>query len=60
MASAQAKFKQIDVTRVLKGARAAGCDDVRIEIAADGGLTVITGKAAALPTSKNSFDELLR
>ena len=59
MASERAKFRQIDVTRALKGARAAGFDDVRIEIA-EGSFTLITGKAALVPVERNSFDELLR
>lgn len=59
MASERAKFKQIDVTRALKGARAAGYDDVRIDIV-DGRFTLIAGKAATVPSERNSFDVLLR
>jgi hypothetical protein len=60
MANGRAKFRQVDVTRALKGAAAAGYDDARVEITPEGCVVVIVGKAAAAPAHRNSFDELLR
>jgi len=43
------KFRQTDLTRALKGARAAGVEIVRFEIDHDGRIIVV----AALPTDEN-------
>ena len=37
-------FKQRDLTRALKGAKAAGIDVARIKIAKDGSIEIDTGK----------------
>lgn len=48
--TAPARFKQSDINRAMRGARAAGFTDVRIEIATDGKLVVHGSvKATDLP-----------
>lgn len=37
-------FKQLDVTRALRGAKAAGMDITQIEIGKDGKIVLFTGK----------------
>jgi hypothetical protein len=44
MPSGSCTFRQIDVTRALKGARKAGVDVARVEIDRDGKITVVAGK----------------
>lgn len=48
-------FLQVDIERALKGAKAAGATDVRIELEPTGKLVLVTGAAARLQTG-NSFD----
>ena len=56
MSARAARFKEIDVVRVLKAANKAGIRDVRVEIENDGRLVVIAGAAALQPARKNTFD----
>jgi hypothetical protein len=49
MSPRPAKFRQIDVTRALRAAKAAGLEISKVEINADGGI-VITNLVGYLPT----------
>ncbi len=49
MSRRPSKFRQTDLTRALKGARAAGVEIARVEIDNDGRIVVV----AALPTDGN-------
>lgn len=49
MARGTATFTQSDVTRAVKGAKAAGVDVARIKIAKDGTIEIDTGKPADEP-----------
>jgi hypothetical protein len=51
-------FKQIDVTKALKGAVAAGVDVKRVEIDREGKIVIVAGRpeAAASTTSDNEWD----
>lgn len=51
-------FRQIDVERMIKAAKAAGASDVRVEIEPTGKLVLVTG-AAARAQNGNSFDGLM-
>jgi hypothetical protein len=42
-------FKQTDLTRALKGARAAGMEIARVEIESDGRIVVVPGMPEAEP-----------
>lgn len=53
------RFRQMDVTRALRGARAAGYDDVRVVLGPDGTMSILTGKLAE-NGARNSFDELMQ
>lgn len=44
--TAPARIRQADLTRALKAAKAAGFDDVRVDITPTGRLSVLTGKLA--------------
>jgi hypothetical protein len=46
MARAPSTFRQADVTRAIRAARAGGVDIGRIEIATDGRIVIIAGTAA--------------
>jgi hypothetical protein len=48
-------FKQIDVTRALKGAKAAGMDVAKVEIDKDGRIVVIIGE----PDARNDAKEII-
>lgn len=50
-------FKQIDVTRAIKGAIAAGFDPGEFRIAPDGTIQVL--RADAAPISGNRIDQIL-
>jgi hypothetical protein len=53
-------FRQRDLVRALKGARAAGIEVVRVEIDKAGKIVLVTGKSSAdLPSSVNPWDEVL-
>jgi hypothetical protein len=43
-------FRQIDLTRAIKGARDAGVNVARAQIAADGAITIIIGESGDVNT----------
>lgn len=45
MARGKLTFRQSDLTRALKAARAAGVEVARVEVDATGKITIVTGKA---------------
>jgi hypothetical protein len=51
-------FRQTDVTRAIKGARAAGIDVARIEIEKDGRIVILPTQSASTPP-RNEWDEAL-
>jgi hypothetical protein len=57
--SRQLQFQQRDITRALRGARAAGYEDVRIEIRPDGTMIITTGMMAEAGPRRNPFDDVL-
>jgi ssDNA-binding replication factor A large subunit len=57
MARAPATFRQGDVTRAIRAAVAAGVDIARIEIARDGRIVIVTGKAQ--PAVQDDLDREL-
>lgn len=59
MANTRATVKQIDVTRAVKGAVAAGLAVARIEVDHRTGKTVIFCDGAA-PNATNPWDELIK
>jgi len=58
--SARAAFKEIDVTRAIRGARKAGCDAVKITIAPNGEMIIFAGTSSVEATNENSFDRKMR
>ena len=44
MARMQSTFRQVDIVRVLRAAKAAGVDIARVEIDAAGKIVIVTGK----------------
>lgn len=58
MANSNALFKQVDVTRAIKGASAADMDVGAAYIDRDGNILVIA-KGEAIPTAKSSIDKML-
>jgi hypothetical protein len=58
---ARCTFRQRDVTRAIRGARAAGIDVARIEIGNDGKIVILPTQSAAAPeTARNEWDEVPR
>lgn len=51
-------FKQIDVTRAIRGALAAGFDPDEFRISPDGSIQVL--RAGAAPSSGNRIDQILQ
>jgi hypothetical protein len=45
MTRAPATFRQSDITRAIRAARKAGVENVRVEIAKDGRIVIVTGGA---------------
>jgi len=45
MARAPATFRQSDITKAIRAARKAGVENVRVEIAKDGRIVIVTGGA---------------
>jgi hypothetical protein len=59
MPRAPCNFRQRDLTRAIKGARAAGIDVARIEIEKDGKIVILSAQLAATPeTGGNEWDEV--
>jgi hypothetical protein len=57
MARAPSIFRQSDITRAIRGALAAGVENVRVEIAKDGRLVIIATVAAPAQTKgENEWD----
>jgi ssDNA-binding replication factor A large subunit len=57
MARAPATFRQGDVTRAIRAAVAASVDIARVEIARDGRIVIVTGKAQ--PAVQDDLDREL-
>lgn len=57
--TAAARFTQSDITRAIKGARAAGVHEGRIELDRDGKIVIIFGPDANRPAPANEWDEVL-
>jgi len=57
MSRAPATFRQSDVTKAIRAARKAGVENVRVEIAKDGRIVIVTGRAqpAVQTTSTESW-----
>jgi hypothetical protein len=55
MSRAPSTFRQQDVTRAVKAVRCAGVDIVRVEIAKDGRIIIVTAEAE-LQKSENEWD----
>jgi hypothetical protein len=52
-------FRQRDLTRAIKGARAAGIDVACIEVDKDGRIIILPTQSAAVPeTARNEWDEV--
>ena len=56
--TAPARIRQADLTRALKAAKAAGFDDVRVDITPAGTLSVLTGELAKPGGERNPWDEV--
>jgi hypothetical protein len=56
MSRAPAIFRQSDITRAIRGALAAGVENVRVEIAKDGQLVIIATIAPAQTKDENEWD----
>lgn len=57
----RATFKQIDITRAIRGARAGGAEQVRIELTPDGRMILETVPSTAPPKGfENEWDEVLQ
>lgn len=54
--TAHARFKQSDITKALKAAKAAGFDSPVIRIAVDGKIEILTGRAANDAPKPTEFD----
>jgi hypothetical protein len=57
MARAPSKFRQGDVTRVVKGVVAAGVEVMRVEVDIDGRINVIASKLGNAPAGANALDQ---
>jgi hypothetical protein len=58
LARARLTFRQTDVTRAIKAARAAGVEIARVELDRQGNIVIIPGKASAV-IERNEWDEIL-
>jgi hypothetical protein len=56
MARAPSTFRQQDVTRAIRAAKAAGVEIRRVEIARDGRIVIITSTEAKPTEEKNEWD----
>jgi hypothetical protein len=59
MARAPSTFRQADVTRAVKAVRSAGVDIVRVEVAKDGTIRIITTAETASDEGGNEWDRAL-
>ena len=57
MTRAPATFRQSDITKAIRAARKAGVENVRVEIAKDGGIVIVTGGAE--PAVQDDLDREL-
>ena len=57
MSRAPATFRQSDVTKAIRAARKAGVENVRVEIAKDGRIVIVTGRAQ--PAVQDDLDREL-
>ena len=57
MARAPSRFRQRDVTRLVKGVVAAGLDVMRVEVDIDGRINVFAGRPGHAPTGANALDQ---
>jgi hypothetical protein len=56
-------FRQSDVTRALKAARAAGFEQVRVEVDTDGKIAIVAGNGADRPDAvagENPLDQWMQ
>ena len=58
MAARACTFRQKDVTRAIRAARAAGVDIARIEIDPDGKIVIILGNGEPDPREANEWDRV--
>ena len=56
MARVPSILRQSDITRAIRGALAAGVENVRVEIAKDGRLVIIATTAPAQTKDENEWD----
>jgi hypothetical protein len=59
MSNRPAAFRQIDLTRALRAAKAAGIDIARIEIDPDGRIVIIAAGGPATANAGNALDTWL-
>ena len=57
MARAPSTFRQADITKAVKAVRSAGVDVVRVEVARDGRIVIVTGEAQ--PAVQDDLDREL-
>ena len=57
MARAPSTFRQSDITKAIRAARKAGVENVRVEIAKDGRIVIVTGRAQ--PAVQDDLDREL-
>jgi hypothetical protein len=55
--TARAAFKQSDVTKALKAAKAAGVEDVRVELEPGGKIVIMAGRFAERADQANPWDD---
>lgn len=51
-------FRQQDLVRALKGAKAAGIEVARVEIEKDGKIVIVAGEVEPLASGRNEWDEI--
>lgn len=60
MAKRPVPFRQIDVTRALRAARAAGVEISRVEIDRDGNIVIVSGRPGGSPAANETEQALAR
>ena len=58
MARGPLTFRQQDLVRALKGAKAAGIDVARVEIDKSGKIVIVTGEGEPQDGERNEWDEV--